>query len=32
MVEDVDAVIPELGFDAAETPLDPFGGHKGVDE
>src|SRR5216684_2649536 len=25
LVEDVDAVIPELGFDAAEAALDPFG-------
>ena len=32
LVEDVDAVIPELGFDAAESPLDPLGGDQGVDE
>ena len=32
LVEDVDAVIPELGFDAAQAPLDPFGGNKGIDE
>jgi hypothetical protein len=32
LVEDVDAVSPELGFDAAKAPLDPFGRDKGVDE
>ena len=32
LVEDVDAVIPELGFDAAETSLDPLGGDKGIDQ
>jgi hypothetical protein len=32
MVEAFDAVIPELGFDAAEAALGPFGGDEGVDE
>ncbi len=32
LIEDVDTVIPELGFDAAEAPLDPFGGDKRIDE
>jgi len=32
LVEDVDAVIPELGFDAAEATLVPLGGDEGVDE
>ena len=32
LVEDVDAVIPELGFDAAEAALDPLGGDESVDE
>ena len=31
-VEAFDAVIPELGFDAAESALDPLGGDEGVDE
>ena len=31
-VEAFDLVIPELGFDAAEAALDPFGGDEGVDE
>jgi len=31
-VEAFDTVIPELGFDAAEAALDPFGGDEGVDE
>src|SRR5258708_13139604 len=31
-VEAFDAVVPELGFDAAEAALDPFGGDEGVDE
>jgi hypothetical protein len=31
-VEAIDLVIPELGFDAAEAALDPFGGDEGVDE
>ena len=31
-VEAFDLVIPELGFDAAKTALDPFGGDEGVDE
>ena len=31
-VEDVDAVIPELGFDAPEPSLDPFGRDKRIDE
>ena len=32
LVEDVDAEIPELGFDSAEAPLDPLGGNECVDE
>ena len=32
LVEDVDAEIPKLRFDAAEASLDPFGRDKGVDE
>jgi len=32
LVEAFDLVIPELGFDAAQASLDPFGGDKGVDE
>ena len=32
LVEDVNAVIPELGFDAAEASLDPFSGDEGIDE
>ena len=32
LVEDVAAEIPELGFDAAEAPLDPLGGDQGIDE
>jgi hypothetical protein len=32
LVEAFDLVIPELGFDAAEAALDPFGGDEGVDE
>ena len=32
LVEDVDAVIPELGLDAAEASLDPFCRDKGVNE
>ena len=31
-VEAFDAVVPELGFDAAEAALDPLGGDEGVDE
>ena len=31
-IEAFDAVIPELGFDATEAALDPFGGDEGVDE
>ena len=31
-VEALDLVVPELGFDAAEAALDPFGGDEGVDE
>jgi len=31
-VEAFNAVIPELGFDAAESALDPLGGDEGVDE
>ncbi len=30
-VEAIDLIIPELGFDAAEAALDPFGGDEGVD-
>ena len=32
LVEDVDAVIPELRFDTAQASLDPLGGDEGVDE
>ena len=32
LVQAFDAVIPELGFDAAEAALDPLGGDEGVDE
>ena len=32
LVEDVDAVDPELGFDAAEASLDPLGGDERIDE
>ena len=32
LVEAFDLVIPELGFDAAEAALDPFGRDEGVDE
>jgi hypothetical protein len=32
LVEAFDAVVPELGFDAAEATLDPLGGDEGVDE
>ena len=31
-VEAFDAVVPELGFDAAESALGPLGGDEGVDE
>jgi len=31
-VEAFDAVIPELGFDAAEAPLDPLCGDEGINE
>jgi hypothetical protein len=32
LVEALDLVIPELGFDAAEAALDPLGRDEGVDE
>ena len=32
LVQAFDAVVPELGFDAAEAALDPLGGDEGVDE
>jgi hypothetical protein len=32
LVEALDLVIPELGFDAAESALGPLGGDEGVDE
>jgi hypothetical protein len=32
LVQAFDAVIPELGFDAAEAALDPLGGDEGVDK
>jgi hypothetical protein len=32
LVQAFDAVIPELGFDAAEAALDPLGGDECVDE
>jgi hypothetical protein len=32
IVEAFDAIVPELGFDAAEAALDPLGGDEGVDE
>ena len=32
LIEAFDAVVPELGFDAAEATLDPLGGDEGVDE
>jgi hypothetical protein len=32
LVEALDLVIPELGFNAAEAALDPLGGDEGVDE
>ena len=32
LVEALDLVIPELGFDAAEAALGPLGGDEGVDE
>jgi hypothetical protein len=31
-VEAFDSVVPELGFDAAESALDPLGGDEGVDQ
>jgi len=31
-VEAIDLVVPELGLDAAEAALNPFGGDEGVDE
>ena len=31
-VKAFDAIVPELGFDAAEAALDPLGGDEGVDE
>ena len=31
-IEAFDAVVPELGFDAAEAALGPLGGDEGVDE
>ena len=32
LVQAFDAVVPELGFDAAEAALDPLGGDEGVDK
>jgi len=32
LIEAFDAIVPELGFDAAEATLDPLGGDEGVDE
>jgi hypothetical protein len=32
LVEDVDAEIPKLRFDAAEAALDPLGGDEGIDK
>jgi hypothetical protein len=32
LVEAFDAVVPEIGFDAAEAALGPFGGDEGIDE
>jgi len=32
LIEAFDAIVPELGFDAAEAALDPLGGDEGVDK
>ena len=32
LIEAFDAIVPELGFDAAEATLDPLGGDESVDK